>query len=230
MRVKFGSFTANAWGRSFLGHCTREMKGLVPNHKSAANRIRDNAQGLFWEHEPSVPDKQGRTILASCCVVLAAYRELRSSLTEAEAYEAVRTAMYRTYQKPTWLLVRVWLWLTRDPLKQLRGKWLHQIQRMYGSGMQFDQEETEISVDIIIRRCAFHAFFLEQGEPELTRVLCAWDRNWMDIVDASRHSIRTERPTTISTGGDCCRIRLTRSDGSRQGVPNDIICRSFDLI
>jgi hypothetical protein len=137
--------------------------------------------------------------------------------------------MYRTYQKPVRLLVHVWLWLTRDPLKQLRGKckWLHQIQRMYGSGMQFDQEETEISVDIIIRRCAFHAFFLEQGEPGLTRVLCAWDRNWMDIVDASRHSIRTERPTTISTGGDCCRLRLIRNDGSGQEETNDIICRSF---
>src|SRR5262249_32731957 len=128
------------------------------------------------------------------------------------------------------LLARVWLWLTRDPLKRLRGnRWMNQGQRMYGSGMQFDQEETENSVDLIVRRCAFHEFFLGQGEPGLTRVFCAWDRNWMDIVNASRHSIRAERPTTISTGGDCCRFRLTRTEGSRQGEPNDIILVELSL-
>ena len=75
MRVRFGSFMANAWGRSFLRHCAGEMKGLVPDHKNAVNRIRDNAQGLFREHEPSLPDKQSRFPLATCCLVLAAYRE-----------------------------------------------------------------------------------------------------------------------------------------------------------
>lgn len=49
--------------------------------------------------------------------------------------------------------------------------------------MQFDQEETLDSVELLVRRCAFHQFFVEHGEPALTRVFCEWDRNWMDIVN-----------------------------------------------
>jgi hypothetical protein len=169
MRVKFGSFMAKAWARSFLAHCRAEMKPVLADSKSRAMRISDNAAALFWNREPSLPDKQTKALIASCCLVLAAYRELRGLLGEAEAYELVRNSVYCVYQKPMRFLVRAWLWLTRDPLKRLRGnRWRNQSRRMYGAGMQFDQEETENSVDLLVRRCAFHEFFLEHGEPELT--------------------------------------------------------------
>jgi hypothetical protein len=215
---------ANAWARSFLARCTAEMKRVLSDSKSRALRINANAAALFWEREPSLPDRQTKALNASCCLVLAAFRELRGDLGEAKAYNLVRAAVYRVYQKPMRFLVRVWLWVTRDPLRRLReNRWRNLSQRMYGAGMQFDQEETEGSVDLLVRRCAFHEFFLEHGEPELTRVFCAWDRNWMDVVDKAARSIRTERPETISTGGACCRFRLARTGDHVPQEHSDII-------
>ena len=226
MYVRFGSFMANVWARSFLAHCADEMKGIVPDGKRVVNRIRDNAQVLFRQREPFLPDKQATMVIAPCCLVLAAYREMRSrlALAEVEAFELVRSAVSRTFQKPMQFFTRLWLWLIRDPLKRLRGqRWKNLSRRMYGASLEFDQEETETSVDLIVRRCAYHQFFLEAGEPALTRVFCAWDRNWMDIVDQSKRSLRAERPSTISTGGDCCRFRLARTREEMSKGPNDII-------
>src|SRR5262249_20382182 len=96
MRVRFGSFMANPWARSFLARCAEQMKGILPDGKSAANRIRDNAQALFRQREPFLPDQQARAVIAPCCLVLAAYREARARLAEHEAFELVRTAVFRT--------------------------------------------------------------------------------------------------------------------------------------
>jgi hypothetical protein len=224
MHVNFGSFMANAWARSFLAHCKAEMKRVVPDGKSRALRINADAAALFRKREPSLPDRQTKALVASCCLVLAAYRDLRGDLGEPEAYGLVRDAVYRVYRKPMRFLVRLWLWLTRNPLNWLRGdRWRNQSRRMYGAGMQFDQEETEESVDLLVRRCTFHDFFLEHGEAELTRVFCAWDRNWMDVLDEAGRSIRTERPETISTGGACCRFRVARTDNHVPKGHSDII-------
>jgi hypothetical protein len=227
VRSGFGSFMANAWARSFLAHLTTEMKGIVLYPAIALDRIRKDAETIFWEREHTLPDKQSKTLNASCCVVLAAFREIQSQRSSSQSFDLVRRAVYRTYQKPMRFLARLWLSLTRDPLKRLGGNWWKkQSQRMYGAGMQFDQEETADSVDLLVRRCAFHQFFVEHGEPELTRVFCGWDRNWMDIVDEPGRSIRTERLTTISTGGDCCRFRIVRVTGDNSRDVRDIVVQS----
>jgi len=224
MGVNFGSFMANAWGRSFLRHCAGELKQNLPDPRGTVRRIQKDAESRFWECEDTLPDKQTKSLIASCCLVLAAYRDLQSQCAEDQAFEIVRRAVYRTYQTPMRFMARVWLWLTRDPVKRLGQQWWKkQSQRMYGAGMQFDQEETADSVDLLVRRCAFHQFFVERGEPALTRVFCEWDRNWMDIVNEPGRQLRTERPTTISTGGDCCRFRIVRAEEGNSQDPNDIV-------
>ena len=96
-------------------------------------------------------------------------------------------------------------------------------QRMYGKSMEFADENTEDSADMLVTRCAFHEFFVGHGEPSLTVLICAWDRNWMDVIDQSARPVRTERPTTISTGGDCCRFRFIRDAEKSGKEPNDVV-------
>lgn len=96
-------------------------------------------------------------------------------------------------------------------------------QRMYGTSMGFAQEQTSDRVTLIVNRCAFHRFFVEHGEPELTQLLCAWDRHWMDVIDSSKKPVRTERPTTISTGGDCCRFHFVRDEAKAGKPKSDVI-------
>lgn len=77
MGVKFGSFMANAWARSFLGHCAAELKHILPDSRGTISRIRTGAEMIFWERAHTLPDKQTKSLIASCCLVLAAYRDLR---------------------------------------------------------------------------------------------------------------------------------------------------------
>ena len=45
----------------------------------------------------------------------------------------------------------------------------------------------------------------------------------MDVIDASSRPVRVERPTTISTGGDCCRFRFVRETDGPPGPIVDVI-------
>ena len=224
MGTSLGSFAANAWAGSFLRHLAAELKSVHLDSRAIVRDIRISAAALYWECEHTLPDKPTKSLIASCCLVLASYRKLKNQRAPGEAFEIVRAAVYRTYRQPMRFMARIWLWLTRDPLKRLGGQWWKkQSERMYGKGMQFEQEETPHSVELLVKRCAFHEFFVEHGQPELTQVFCAWDRNWMDIVDESGRLIRTERPTTISTGGDCCRFRVIRAGKSDGKEHSDIV-------
>jgi hypothetical protein len=225
MRLKFRSFSASFWARGFLRNCRREMKPVVDDVRSVERDIRRRAQALFDERARSLPDKQARVITAMCSLVLAAYRSLGDQAREPEAaFETVRRAFARTYPAPMTWTVRLWLLGHRDPVANLRGRSFEKMgQRMYGKSMEFAGESGQDSVTMLVVRCAFHQFFVEHGAGELTPLVCAWDRAWMDAIDRSSRPIRTERPSTISTGGDCCRFRFVR-DADKQGQdPNDVV-------
>ena len=225
MRVSFGTTTANAFGNRFLRHLGVEAKAAVSNPHAVLRNSRDAAQRLFDARRGSLPDKQAQMIVGVCSLVLAAYRELGAGgLDSKAAFEIARRGFYRTYQTPTKLMTRAMLALSRDPVKALSRRSLKAMsERMYGATMEFGQEVTHDTVDLIVNRCAFHQFFVDNGEPQLTPIFCGWDRNWMDVIDASNRPVRTERPTTISTGADRCRFRLVRDDSGRPKRPKDVI-------
>ena len=164
-------------------------------------------------------------ILAMCSLVLAAFRELQHDLeASSAAFDAVRQAFAMTYPTPMIWLFRLWLWFYGDPVKDLQRRSMAKTgRRMYGKSMEFDEEKTQDSADMLITRCAYHEFFARHGAPELTVLICAWDRVWMDVVDRSSRPIHTERPSTISTGGDCCRFRFVRDSQKAGKEPNDIV-------
>jgi hypothetical protein len=89
--------------------------------------------------------------------------------------------------------------------------------------MEFAEEKTDDAVVLVVRRCAYHQFFIDHGEPALTPVLCMFDRVWMEIIDRAPRPIRTERPSTISTGGDSCRFRFIRDHNKRGVEPVDVV-------
>ena len=89
--------------------------------------------------------------------------------------------------------------------------------------MGFGQHTDADSTTMIVSRCAFHRFFVEHGEPSLTRLVCAWDRNWMDVLNASKRPVRVERPHTISTGAETCHFRFVRDPDKRDTTTRDVI-------
>lgn len=118
MKVAFGSLQANGWGKTFLRHLGREIGASLPGEpRPVLERVRDAAQQLSDAKSPSLPDKQGRMILAMCVVVLAAYRELGTLTGDAQrAYSLVEAAFRKSYQTLFRLMYRALL-VFRDPVR-----------------------------------------------------------------------------------------------------------------
>ena len=228
MKVSFGSLQANSWGNTFLRHLRKEVEVTLPAEtRPVLERVRDAAQQLFDAESQSLPDKQAHMILGMCAVVLAAYRELVTVTDDAQrAYTIVDAAFRKSYQTLGKLMYGSLLLFARDPVQRLSGMDLKKRgQKVMGSSMDFAQETSADSTTMIVTRCAFHQFFVDHQEPSLTRLVCAWDRNWMDVLNNSKRSIRIERPSTISTGAETCQFRFIR-DTSKQGKSaqeNDVI-------
>jgi hypothetical protein len=230
MRLKFGNMIFNVLGYFFLRNCRRELRMKTPGAELRAadllvTRIRDHTQQVFDKSVAALPDPKARVIHAYCSLVLAAFREFRAETGDAAgAYAFARAVFQQTLERPWRWMIKLWLWFARDPVGFLsRWSLVRLSQRSYGKSMEFAEEKTDDSVVLVARRCAFHQFFVDHGEPDLTPVVCMFDRVLMDILDRSPRPIRTERPSTISTGGDSCRFRFIRDHDKRDVEPVDVV-------
>lgn len=230
MRLQFGNLIINVLGYFFIRNCRRELRrkapgAELPDADLLVARIRDHTQQVFDTSVMALPDPQARVIYAHCSLVLAAFREFRAETGDAAgAYAFARTVFQRTLERPWRWLPKIWLWLARDPVGFLSRWSLARLsQRSYGTSMEFAEEKTDDAVTLVVRRCAYHQFFVDHGEPTLTPVLCNFDRIWMEIIDRSPRPVRTERPSTISTGGDSCRFRFIRDHDKRVVEPVDVV-------
>lgn len=223
MNKKFPSFAGNVWAGSFCRALRRELRGVVGEPGSIVREARQRAVEMYRGLEGSMSDPREESMIASCCLVLATYRVLVAQLPEAEVIRHIQNAVALVFQKPMRMLMRVWLWFARRPISGLsKNRWRRFSEWMYGPGMGFSQEEDLEKVDLIVHRCAFHRFFVEHDAPQLTRVFCLWDRNWMDVINSSRRTVRTERPSTLASGGDCCRFRVVVTPRATDDAANDI--------
>lgn len=188
-------------------------------------RIGDQAQQVFDDYLPSLPDAQARPMAAYCSLVLATFRDVRAATNdEAQAYELTRAVLQQSLKRLWQSGTQTWLWWVRDTVGFLkRRKLARTFQRNAGASMEFAEEKSDEAVTLIVRRCGFHQFFADHGEPALTPVICALDRLWMDALDASSRPVRTERPATISTGGDCCCFRFVRDEKKHNREAADIV-------
>ena len=225
MGIQFGNPVINILGYFFMRNCRRELRRKAPDADLLVARIRDHTQQVFDRSVMALPDPQARVIYAYCSLLLAAFREFRAETgDDAGAYAFARLVFQQTLERPCRWLIRFWLWLVRDPVGFLSRRSLARLfQRNQGTSMEFAEEKTDDTVVLVVRRCAYHKFFVDHGEPTLTPVLCMFDRVWMEVIDRSSRPIRMERPSTISTGGDSCRFRFIRDHNERGGEPADVV-------
>lgn len=213
IRTHFGSLLANRWASNFL-RSLRDVTAGVPSSAEVIEKVKREAKIIFDDGRPSLPDRRARMILAMCSLILAGYREyLIITGSSSEGSHIIGQALLQTNQKSANLITRALILSSRDPFRLLSLVSLKGISRLtYGKTMGFDQERTENSVSLVVNRCAFHQFFIDQGEPQLTQLLCLWDRNWMDPINRSNRPVRIERPSTISTGSETCQFRFVRDE------------------
>jgi hypothetical protein len=81
----------------------------------------------------------------------------------------------------------------------------------FGAGFEFHHpadDDDRFHADV--HRCHYHEVLVANDAPELTPVMCAFDRNWIDAIDPTRHGFRFDRKTTIGTGGTHCPFHFHR--------------------
>jgi len=174
MRVLVVNPFAKVWGRGFLHHLKTELdKTISHSRHELPERMFAAAQALFDSRRHRLPDRQAQAIIDMCSLVLVAYREVRSTLGNSQmALDLVRAACHKNYKIFSEGRNCPLLWFSRDPVTLLSKLNLKRWSRwMYGSSMEFEQEPTEDRVSFLVNRCAFHEFFVEQGETELTQLL-----------------------------------------------------------
>jgi hypothetical protein len=224
----FGDLGADLWRRAFLHHWRREASGVLPGSgRRVVEQATASARQRFDTRRPAVPDRQGLAIVGVGSLIVAAYETLVAEGVEpAVAFEAARRAFLTTFRTPTKLMTRVLLAMSRDPVRSLsEGSFLRRARTVFGTSMGFDQVDADDRVTLVVTGCAFHQFFVEEGQPLLTRIVCEADRSWMDTANASRRPIRMERPRTISTGADCCEFVQVRSSNKADEADDVVLVR-----
>jgi hypothetical protein len=215
-----------------LRHLRLHLRAKLLDEADALARTADRDSRSIYEASPKPdPGRKGHMIVNMCSLVLAAYRGVQAKTGDGRlAFQVVQETMETTFRAPVLMMLRFYLTLWRDPVgKFSRMNFAARARKTYGKSMQFDQEHTADGVDLLVRRCSFHQFFVDHGVPGLTLAVCNWDRNWMDLINGSGRPIRSERPTTISTGGDCCRFRFIRSPEKHQQYTNDVVLTVLSL-
>lgn len=82
----------------------------------------------------------------------------------------------------------------------------------FGAAFDFDHVADDDARYLLdVRRCFFHDVLTASGVPELTTVMCEFDRNWIDAIDPERHGIAFTRDTTIGLGGTHCPFHFRRA-------------------
>jgi hypothetical protein len=232
MFKRFGGLPGRFWRRSFLRHLRRHLRARLPAEADAlVTAIGRDARAIYDASAKPDPGRKGHMIVNLCSLVLATYRGVQAKTNDGRlAFQLAQETMEATFRKPLYLMLRIYLTLWRDPVgKFARMNFAARGRKKYGTSMQFDQEQTADGVDLLVRRCSFHQFFVDHGVPGLTLAVCNWDRNWMDQFNNSRRPIRSERPTTISTGGDCCRFRIIRDAEKAERDCNDVVLTVLSL-
>ncbi|MBR8640478.1 L-2-amino-thiazoline-4-carboxylic acid hydrolase [Streptomyces tuirus] len=173
-------------------------------------RVKAQAGATYAARRAEAPDPQGLMIISSCALILASYRELiRRDIEEDRAFEVVRRSFSSIFAKPASRGVRALLRFVPDPVRTMRRRSIAPFFRaVFGRLFTFEEERTSDSFVFVIPRCGIHDFFSKEGEPQLTRAFCAWDRNWLGVLDASDRPVATRRSLTLATGHHRCEFHF----------------------
>lgn len=190
---------------------------------AALMEIRSQSHELAARRGAGLPDRASAMIYAQTSCVLAAFRVLEGRLgNRREAYRIVRNAQLKAGKRIASNYMRLSLFFTRNPIAFYRRSDLENfMRRLMGSVMQVQQENGTTHIDLVIQRCAYFDFFHEEGEPALTRILCAWDRPWMEAFEKSGRNIHVERPAAFSQGNIECRFRF--AEGPATSANADVV-------
>ncbi len=87
--------------------------------------------------------------------------------------------------------MRMWMLIDKHPFLIVAAQGPAKlIRHCHGDGMRVSQDCGTDAVTLRIEQCPFQEYFWNASRPELTRVMRAWDANWMEVINASHRPMR----------------------------------------
>lgn len=209
----FHTPTANLWRRRFLRSLKNEVRLLLPSETAEVmTSVAEQAQILFDKHVYRAPDPQGMMAVGFPSLLLAAHRELTSrGVSEGVTFEVLRRSFRSTLQSQIQWVMRLQLFLVRDPWKFYEKHFIPLLYWYFGKSFTWDKKTTDTGWALVGKQCGFFDLFSAEGSPQLTRLICEWDRNWLNALDQSKRPIATRRTMTLATGASHCEFHFDRA-------------------
>ena len=173
--------------------------------------IRSEQAALYESNRGLATDGQSTFHLRSMTLALAAYRVLQVSLPKDDAFEKVRRAFIEPGRADMLREMAEVMNSGPDPFRQVVAYSKSQEEQFFGSKFTFERvQDDDQAYKLHVNECFFHRFFSDNGAPELTKLACDINANWIDAIDPAKHGVRFERPSMLGYGDDKCQFHYYR--------------------
>ena len=180
--------------------------------QSAQESIRSDASGLAEQNGQLAKDPISVRWIALCSMLLALYRSLRSSLgDDKRTLELLHESLTGLYRPTSYIQDRFGISQDsrEEAFRRVSENFVSRGEAMFGEGFRYvDDVRDDGRVFVNVEKCLFNDFFLRNGAPEVTAVMCAFDSVWADELNKPEYGVHFERPTTFGRGDDVCRFQF----------------------
>ena len=197
-----GKMIVRLWRRGFLSALNRGGDPHISDEDLIAR-----ATSLAARRHLVADDGQTELTHALATGLHAATELLEEAgLSRREARDRAGAAFLKSGQSLARWSMRLWLWVTPDPVGHAKaGNKLAERARMaWGGGLKAHQENGPDHATLMVTECVFVDYFWDAGRSDLTPILCAWDAQWMEIVNASDRPVSVSRSGTLAQGCEAC--------------------------
>ncbi|WP_024805226.1 L-2-amino-thiazoline-4-carboxylic acid hydrolase [Nocardia sp. BMG51109] len=158
-----------------------------------------------------IVDEPARFNLRMTLALVVGYRVLAPVLGRDEAISAVRRAFVEPLGDALRAGTRAMLDNAPDPFAAMVAVSKSREEYAFGTGFEFERAaDDDGRYHLNVVRCFYHEVLEAHSAAELTPAMCAFDANWIEVIDPDRHGFRFDRDTTIGWGGTQCPFHFER--------------------
>ena len=207
------------WQTEFLWHLSR----ITPGAPNLAN-LRARIDQLPPAQMPGTDSAaKFNRMLAESLRAAVEYLEDDQGMARADARKAAGSAFLRTGEWSSAALIRLWLWLDHDPVGSVQQRGLRSSAHcLLGNGMEADETILSDGVELQVTQCPFADYFWNAARPDLTPILCTWDKGWMEQINAAECGMSARRDGTIAGGCATCTFTLRGAAAKEPAEPTPL--------
>lgn len=201
--------------RRFTVQYKKALKRHLLPSSDASIRIRHLvalAEECWQEDDIQHTDRQTRSHHWAACMVLATDIVLMEEVTDvSERLDLMRKVLLEPNSKTIRFFTRAMLFFSSDAFRSLAKYSERNIPARYGGAFEIETlEHSQQTYVQAVTQCFYNDYFRAADRPYLTKLFCAFDQVWIDVIEPGRDRVRFRRPETLESGGTMCRFEFRR--------------------